>query len=646
MDSISGVIQSITNSQLKRKYKSKPTTDIFNDSDEEDLTPYVNNKSATIGIKDGESTFEIPELRDKRKKEGIQREDGHLWENVLQKKKAGYEEDWMSNQEQRLKLLRSNKDFKFVESVAGALNQRVENLFEIHWDAHSIDTKSKRSEQDSQYLELKKLEEEKSEKSKIVDGLLEEERTKSVRWSFFSENIVKHLYNPWLEIKTINENHFVLKKKSDLITIYINSIPIPPFAYNNDYEFQRTEESHKDYLSILPGILDLIIHYIKKNKGDKNQFISTKTVDIYRKNQPLSNDAYFYTTIKYLVDEIIREFKPPVVVKSEGDPMESKRKLIDTIINPNLMLHIESSDEKKAEIEKKNYPRVLYGYVHFVFFMSKRENLEDLVRNGFLSEEALKDTDKPRGLGYMKYRPKDINDCIHEESKLPWVDIWTTFTVMRNLLNKDTPLADTFINNIGRSFDYTNNNIVKLLDPKIFEKLLEQQTNIQLDDVLVFISQELERDFYAVKETLKINKAALSKIEASISKTIEEINLKNKEIEYKHRREWVETPENSGLVTLIPLIKQAIDISAREVKLYIREFARVDSETLQTDNLIMPEFAQLVAVNASMIEQQNPKMYYTKETHNLTKINKIKAFERLRRYRFNFGRKEFQYKDV
>ncbi len=94
-------------------YQNMSKRNIIVDDDDDDGSS--DDVNLLIGIKRGQSSFDIDKLKKKRKdKQKIPREDGRDWPDPLGKDEGGYyEEKWRTEEEARREILESHPDYPF-----------------------------------------------------------------------------------------------------------------------------------------------------------------------------------------------------------------------------------------------------------------------------------------------------------------------------------------------------------------------------------------------------------------------------------------------------------------------------------------------------------------------------------------------------
>ena len=106
------------------------------------------------------------------------------------------------------------------------------------------------------------------------------------------------------------------------------------------------------------------------------------------------------------------------------------------------------------------------------------------------------------------------------------------------------------------------------------------------------------------------------------------------EAPYEHRRGWVEQPEHSGVVRLVPIVTQGIAAAWNRLRRLAPDITgAVDVEFLQHDPQMRPDFADLVAVEMALMEQRFPKKYIQlgQRAHTMTDLVSV-----VQRFRNNF----------
>jgi hypothetical protein len=141
MDKIKRGLANLTNEQLAKKVRSVPNDDheayinsksiseIVGENENDSDYDGHENISMNIGIKPGESIFEIPGITDKNKRAPIPRQDGVNWTHNDQMNHPYYGKEWIDNEKDRKMIIQNDPNYRFMTLIAGFTKYATEDLY-------------------------------------------------------------------------------------------------------------------------------------------------------------------------------------------------------------------------------------------------------------------------------------------------------------------------------------------------------------------------------------------------------------------------------------------------------------------------------------------------------------------------------------
>ena len=200
----------------------------------------------------------------------------------------------------------------------------------------------------------------------------------------------------------------------------------------------------------------------------------------------------------------------------------------------------------------------------------------------FTAYEGLNNTDK--ALKYYKLYTEAKDSLFNEEKNKQITEMETRYQSEKKeqqikLLNKDKKLQKQ-----GVGVPY-------VLEFKIFREWIKPQI------------EELQRDIQHLEEQLRISKERLTRLRTG-KPTFQDL-----EQPYRHRRQWVEAPEHSGIIRIKPIVVSGIDDAFKMVQRWTSYGKKVGVEFMQHDSQIRGDFARLVSIKMSYQIMRFPKQY-------------------------------------
>ena len=643
-------------------------------SDEEEDSGNSNGAINTmIGLKQGESSFEIPELRpggSYSKDHHPNREDGKTWSLSDYKNHPYYNSEYMEDEDARRKILESNPDYIFITAVAGHLNvHNVEKLYQMD-DVSGMmrrDAFMRRQQdsllQDSKMNRLHIRNEIKSLQTDIDNHKGDISRVSnniSIIDGYFSD--LREMYRNYMEAYLFfKEAHHcrealrTIHKPKDIVdAIY--------------YTLQATKRFRDDhYTEFMEIIIEHKLEY-KSDDMDSDQLDEVyKEIenDIEEHHKDKTDKSYTQEEYEKWVEVIklakISQYKVPLGGNSDLSPSIILNRLVPKLRNerseqlgrlcglvvvdnqiledddgqPQLMQPISQSyasgiievldsisdtqdrATKPSDQNNKNRGNARDG-VRFLLD-SDTENfrirLNTIIENVkqhlvlFLSAGGNNNNNQP-----PPPRAEEMNLLIEEMNKF-----------IKNFIKKST------------SATQYNDNMKKVqrllvLSKQEIEKSVESSDGNQLLSMLYSIRVYLEHEKIKLEIELEKYIKQLENLKARQRDiTSGKVNPNDIEYPYRQRRGWVDSPQHSGVVKIVPPVVAAIEKAYSDLCLRVDgalkssggnafpgyggsggrlNYSSVPIEQLQRLPEIYNLFAELVAVHVSKSMLRSNNQYF------------------------------------
>ncbi len=634
------------------------SNDISSDekSDDESANDYNlsnNKKRPKISIKRGEFQFEVKNLRNRTKEKGIQREDGLPYDPLAEDEGGFFEDKWREEQYERQKILQRDPNYKFIQLIAGFSNADVEVLYE---------------EQD--LISIFRRERAISQQQKIAIDEIKINR----------ENIKDDINRLTKEIKKLRGNIIESKDKIILIDLLNNENPKSYFKLFNLLEEKNSYEIIKEIREIVEKLSGQTLGFSDLELNDKKKFLSDYNF-IVNKFKLTKNK-----TVKKLIEELENRLSKPIkkkiikpkhvkelfkfialivylqynklTIKDISDEDEDED-LID-FYNINNDKYIDSIKSKIESSEIIFFDRLL----SIIRFIDKNENLLRVTPTDFYqaSNNELLKADM-----FQRYRYENIlksygeyiyintSKNFKEKKEFKILSYYTTqyiyikdevdayINIKRNEIISQLEQIQKKSERIPQTDKFKQRTLTNLQSKLTTEKE-RIDSFIEGKFVSVFTVILLTYKFYLVTELNK-NIKNENNYRKYLERSEERLNkLSTGEIEfhdlpkvaYTHRRGWVESPENSGVVKLKPIVVSSIEVAFVFIKTKIDWTSKIELEELQQNEGIRSSFSLLVALEMAKIVLRFPKQYLQLKLREFTLKDKIDAASTIKNHFTSF----------
>ncbi len=602
-----------------------------------------------IGIKPGESSFTIPEIKKKRKEtHRIPKENGTNW--LPEEKEDYYDETYRSQSDTIRKIMERNKNYKFVKEVAGALNYDVEQVY-VNEDLMSAARRDSLL-RTQQRIAMEELKTSQVEINKVVGSLRrqmkqEMEDSKDIHQMMIPSRKIADKY------KDLYEAYDEENTKKKLINILQR---IAGAIFTGSYgsaEIEKNTESMKEFSKLMSKevtsskgvrkwekLYDLLLQDdMKPNQESDNskkmerikKEIHIELEEYKKVNQTLfvrgriakldvllgnTNWKEFETNAKEMIlhtwlEKVIHYFYDGQAIPLRLSPVER----VDA-------LKLEKKHQDTEVVEKKKFDDLLvvFGeeYIPYVTY------IRDLtVRDPSVSANDVKEYPKERLLSIPR-------------------DVITKEKLKDTSANSDPEKIKTATKNVY--MQYKGNKVSNYHTPyykEMYVKMALIPTQILTPDdgyyqVIKVFTEYMALEYHNLLTKIEQTKKQLEEAEERLN-NLRQGKPNEKTIpdeHYRHRREWVEKPENSGNVPLKPIIANAISAATNHLIRYTPYGRHLKNVELpQHDPVIMNDFAELTASCVNLDRLDNPKQYTSVKTGKKFGVKrKYDATARLQHY--------------
>jgi hypothetical protein len=607
-----------------------------------------------IGLKRGQTTFDVDGIKEYNESEPrLQREDGRKWESDDPKDEGGYfEADWRDEESKRQEILERDPNYTFVSLVAGNCNAQVRDMYDES-DIYSI------FRREQALLNQQKV-------------AIEETRTS-----------IKQLNS---DIDSINRDLSGLNDSEDSVLSAISGLDqiISSFEYKLlnylDYKANKTEVDLKESIlkfyiskqSFSPndalGIYDQILDVAKiiKRREPKLE-ISIDSIEEYKSESNPENDtlgSYVYDlldrildiwTKENLGDEKYEDFSQYFLPRKATESQSDFQRRIETAyatrrlnIERNQIPHL-AEEKQQTGSDLDEVRNDFFSQFKVVIYYLYEKGLISITKSDIYRELSVTN---PSGI-YIPDVPPILE--FSEIKKKPVV--FSKDQQVAVLLRKD-------LNNASLEILYDKYGGIAFLKKGERGVPIEELYTSQFSGVVKGIQQSLSRDeqsklsglgpntrwgIETYSTVLRYYRYFLQQKHESISSKLLELGselrtdkkrlskLRNGEIDfkdlpqpYKHRRDWIELPQHSGIAKVKSIFTSALGNATNQVK-QRTDFGRdFPDELLQFDETIRDEFSLLVAIHIALISLRMPKQYLQLGLKQYTVIDQVSSVNRLK----------------
>jgi hypothetical protein len=642
--------------------------------------PHENKKrsygASTLGVKEGESSFVVPEVEDINKRARIPREDGRNWPSWIpdpsNPEGARYGPAVRSHVEERFAALESDPNYQFITEVAGATNASVIDMYDPE-DLARAEREDRnrqaieREQRDAnrlKYGELNaalmkaksdlKVADRKAEKlrslikifgdaSSLIDKDLEGMRTilKRADRDPYEARIFSR-YKDWLDwIKPFLGTQVIEEEDYGMLREIIEEITKTyEFAYGGyEYTYKGVDGIDARVRRFVaaarsPGqplfcYQSKGVYYFAFDKGDTDAQVARGIKNAIKNPSEMPPIDQLFDAKQRLGED-----QKPLLVKWCGRAMAffvTRTRIRSDIIGRDLWndtLRLYTDDTyKEAMFEASN--------VDEAFWTSSVESLKHAALSAFL---ALVDADwfNPTDPGVVATPDLIYSTCVvvHPDDI---AHLNVTDDLVYSKLRKRTLEIDAMerLNREVEERKKAPKSAKSPPDPRFpvmayerwYTPVGPEQYQKTIDDPYSTLREPLFRLFHLARvakmfeyEDILRERTQKKELEDEIDNRLrnvlmDRIEEREETTRYEHRRAYVERPENSGRVRLKPIVVKAISMASDYVRQYVPWAKGIDDlEFLQHDPVSRSTFAELVGVCIAKSTARFPKTYTNQKT--------------------------------
>ncbi len=657
-------------------YQSSNDDDDDSNNDEEsneDEYNISNKKRPKISLKRGEFEFEVDELKKRTKNQGIPREDGLPYDPLAEDQGGFFEEEWREEQYAREKILYNDPNYKFIQLVAGYSNANVEVLYEEQ-DILSIFRRERAITQQQKIAieevkknriniqndinrlgnEIRRLVTEitVTKDTLITIDLLENENPESYSdlYDLLIEKnsyvIIEKIYKTYMLLLSSTLSTMLVEGGSDLqlheLTLFLKyyEFILKKFKFKQSKIKETKKETIKKLINELEG------NFSKKfeNKPQKlilstdlKLFLRTIASIVYIKFDKITdiperglqityidkNNSNYLNTINSAIKEKEKEFFKRLL------------NVIKFIYNRGLLnltkqdFYVAGSDDlltPEAFAQKDDGGKILSQYGEYLYINTSEDLKEKQIKiNSYYSPAFIFIKSEVDDYTIDKLN-KITNDILNLEQRLKKLEKFLpkVLSPIENLKSgKLSKLKAKLIQEKERIINFIN----------LGKKVVDQFTMILIYYKFYLIT-ELDKNI----KTQRNYRIYLERSEERLNKlSTGEIQFQDiPQPAYRHRRGWVQSPENSGIVKLKPIVVSSIEQAFVFIKTKINWTSKIELEELQQNDDIRSSFALLVALEMAKIVLRFPKQYLQLKLREFTLKDKIDAVDVLKNHFISF----------
>ena len=602
-----------------------------------------NNNIDVIGVKAGESTFKVPGIYEdwSKRKKRVPREDGTPW--PPEEGEGGYyEPEWRSEEDRRRDILEGNPDYKFLRLVAGATGLDVTVLYEEE-DLAGIFRReqglleAQRAGIRQTTLSIEQLDADVRDLRADLETLRERRETMG-NTLIGSERYATTLAEAEISYDDTEKSIGSLNRMTTIVEVYMTVPSGGTFTPQDTMSTARNQLlSEARYQLRSPGAVRLV------EEGDdylsmmEQQGIEVKTDEFSDPSvgrttlTPQTFSEYgILTRLRLLSDsdnllDITRTLvELPMVrgsyattylnyVNSQRNPV-TLREYMEDELRGQLAFDVREAQNKiateKTELLTAFYYVLYFLYQNEIFAISPLDVIQPVgpppvtgtMRLPFVEREVQNAYGKYGGTTFL--RPQDLP-----------TDITTYYTTGFNKILKERKPAEP---PVVVSAEETTPSLRLYAGPFVKEMKI---FNTWLSDRI----DKLDDDIREEEGELESSTRRLSKLRRG------EITFPDVQPPYRHRRRWVELPENSGIVRMKPIVVTAISQAFNWVKQFTPYGKMVDENFMQRDEAINTDFANLVALQMNVPLTIFPVTYRSPTIQDTVTLQKRNVGTRLQK---------------
>jgi hypothetical protein len=581
----------------------------------------------SVGLKRGESSIDVDEIEDYNKKKRVQRNDMKKWRDAdpyLQEAKDA--EEWMTEEILRRKVLEKNKDYQFMELVAGASNTRVDRLY----NQDDLTTAMRRekfllSQQQSKLGNLRlttaEIRKQSDSTQKSLNKLKrEEEALESLKEIVVSNH--EKLYNKIGDPGTTNSRP--MSEKMYLLVNMRNYYRLKPLIPPAGVLVVFLSGYDREAIASAKFILD-------HSKG--NDFFRSAIFEAQREAQ--RDPTGVYEKRKELIRLLLR-YWVDLFLNVKNQPDATYDALMIQIAAAAHQITVDMTGYADSVPDGGNV--ATYGAIHAI-----GKTIVFLSDNGFL--------DKAPGYANLTSALAVIKGAIDGGAiaDAQWYGQVMTYYRSIGGFNTDEISKSADIRSFyGQRLKPTlkqypdifsdadlNNNREK---PKNYAQYVlpdrMKKERGDIEPLLIALKRAwlaLVMEQVQLGTRIKNYEESLKKLDQRLSDILDgTITMEDVDYPYRHGSEWLLRPEHSGDIKLLPIVVQAIEQAYNSLIDNANVSSGIPYEYFQHDEVVRSDFAELVANQEAMAAVRFPNQYYNANKTNqlvLEKVNIINRFK-------------------
>jgi hypothetical protein len=657
-----------------------------NDSGEE------NTETMMIGLKEGESSFEIPELRpggNYAKKHHPNREDGKTWKYEEYKNHPYYNPEYMADEDARRKILEKNPDHIFITAVAGHLSvHNVEKLYVMDDIASMMRRDAFLRQQQQSLLRDTEMNHSNARKElKSIEKDIQKQNTKISTQSVYittidsNFSVLRELHNEYMDAYlSFKEAHYCREA--------VKAVCKPQDVVSAMYYMLQAMKKFRemDYIALMDTIA---VRKLGLKQDDLNEMESDKLDAIYQTIEDEIERYHMDKDLSYSPQEcsswadVIKHVKAKQYSVVIATPQDVASRLIPKLrlerarqLGRLCGLEISRDNGKLTAREEMEGSNVITLYCTGIqkILNTITEGTQSVgPRLKFLLELGAESPDT-----FLEHCTEMIDNF--KQVAIKFIeDDGTTGSNSEGLnvaLETIQGFIKSFVKKATSSTQY-NNEMIKATE-LITKSKVDMERSIHSSD-----GDPLLALLFAIKIYLNNEKTSLEVDLERYNKQREDIKSKLRDIAagkvrptdddieypYRQRRGWIEAPEHSGVVKIIPPVVAAISKAYRDLCTLVDgstnsdggtfsrsgygggarlKYSSVPVEQLQRLPEIYDLFAELVAVHVTRSSLRSNNQYYPRDARRQNELDRLNIIQKFKKMYYitttldEYGKRKFK----
>ena len=584
--------------------RARPEAELHEDEEDDGAV----DDAMSIGIKRGKSSFTIDPLRRTwEDDQGVPREDGREWPEGSEGEGGYYEAKYRTEEEARRQLLESHPDYQFINLVAGHTNAAVVQLYE-EGDVSSI-VRRQQALMTQQRIALEEVRATTEQVAKDVAGLTAEiaslrtERKDHRTVLLESDRLIQALAFASTAYEQEDVDRLQLLRKRDVLARYASPVrtdelfaeiaDVLQSAATREVDAWETRGadpgSEEDRLvASVAEARDIASDPPATGAPDANLRLAVALVDLWFSRDDPEGFAVFRAAPTQASRNTARNTYVSDAIDA-GGPVSSD--LDDSVI---------SLANARADVVRQFYPVLFFLDQANVLVIDRSDIYVDLLPEEGVARRPFEfvrvDALYTRYGGTLFGKPTRNTE---EYRTTEFREIW------RGVAERAAE------------------------DEDLRKRLASTRSGPYLDEMKAFREwvapkiEELQADIDRLDRQLDASRERLTHLRTGT------VTFRDIEQPYRHRGEWVNAPEHSGIVRLKPIVVAGIDDAYGLLKRQTSYASNTGLEFLQHDEEIRGDFALLVAIKMSFAAMRFPRQYLQLGMRSFSKDDEIEVANRL-----------------